>query len=366
MKIMHISSALTWRGGEQQIAYLIEGLKAAGVDSLVFCASGSEMKKYCAQNDIPFSTYIKKGGVSFSAARALANAAKSNLVDLIHMHDAHAHTYAVMAATFFACKQKMVLSRRVDFPIKSSFLTQWKYNHSSIKKIICVSKFIENLVRSAIKNPNEVTTVHSGIDPGKFSLQKTGKLRDLLNIKSDVFLIGNIAALAPHKDHFTFVDACEIVLKNQPTFQFVVIGGDGGTRKEIERYIQEKNLQKSIHLLGFRNDVPKLIKDFDLFLFSSKTEGLGTSVIDAMAAGIPIVTTNAGGIPEIIDHLENGWLANVGQAKDLAEGVLFAKGQPEATKNWIASGKQKLALFDKRTVASKTANIYKEILAKDK
>ena len=119
MKIMHISSALTWRGGEQQIAWLIDGLAEKGVSNFVFCAANSAMQTHCEKNNIPFSTYSKNNGVSFSVARKLAKNAKKNQIDLIHMHDAHAHTYAVIAASFFNCKQKMILSRRVDFPIKS-------------------------------------------------------------------------------------------------------------------------------------------------------------------------------------------------------------------------------------------------------
>lgn len=364
MRIMHISSALTWRGGEQQIAYLIEGLSAQGIDSFVFCAAQSAMEDHCKKYNIPFSIYVKRSGVSFSAARSLAKKAKQQQVDLIHLHDAHAHTYGVMAATFFGCNQKMVLSRRVDFPIKSSFLTQLKYNHSSIQKIICVSKFIENLVRKSVKRPERVLTVYSGIDSSKFAKSKTGKLRDLLYMNNENVLIGNIAALAPHKDHFTFVDACEKILQKRPKIQFVIIGGDGGTKSSIEDYIDEKDLTDSIHLLGFRNDVSELIKDLDLFLFSSKTEGLGTSVIDAMAAELPIVTTAAGGIPEIIEHLKNGWLAKVGDAQMLAKGVLFALDHPKQSGEWTDVGKRKLTNFDKKLVASKTAEVYYSILPK--
>jgi len=360
---MHISSALTWRGGEQQIAYLIEGLENLGIESLVFCAKNSKMETHCKDNEVPFIPYSKKGGVSFSVARQLAKYAKDRQVDLIHMHDAHAHTYAVMAATFFGCKQKMILSRRVDFPIKSSFFTQWKYNHKSIKKIICVSEFITKLVRTGVKNPEQVMTIHSGIDSNKFILGTTGKLRELLNINKDVPLIGNVAALAPHKDHFTFVNTCELILNKKPTAQFVIIGGDGGTKQAVEKYIEEKGLNNSIHLLGFRSDVSDLIKDLDVFLFSSKTEGLGTSVVDAMAAELPIVTTAAGGIPEIVEHLKNGWLVDIGDAQGLANGVLLAIDNPEQSKAWTMFGKRKLTLFDKSNMSTKTAQVYHSIIA---
>ena len=359
MKILHVSSALSWRGGEQQIAWLIEELQALGLEQALFAPAGKPLAQWANQKGIPCHEYQKKGSVSFSTARLLAKHGQP--YDLVHMHDSHAHTYAVMAASFFGLKQPLILNRRVDFPIGTNWSSRWKYNHSSIKKIICVSEFIRQLVIPKIKASAKVITIHSGANLNKFENVPKGKLYELLKIDKDVPLVGNVAAIAPHKDYFTFVDACERISAQNKTVEFVIIGGDGGEATKIREYINSKGLQRKIHLLGFRNDVPALLQDLSVFLFSSKTEGLGTSLLDAALAGLPIVATRAGGIPEIIQHGENGLLAAVQDGQGLAAAVLKILDTPGLAAELAERGKVSVRRFSKQETARKVLAVYDEV-----
>ena len=172
-----------------------------------------------------------------------------------------------------------------------------------------------------------------------------------------------MAALAAHKDHITFVDAAALILKYNPATQFVIIGGDGGEQERIVKYITEKKLSEKITLLGYRDDLSELFPDLNVFMFSSKEEGLGTSVIDALAAGIPVVTTAAGGIPEIIKHQKNGWIVPVGDAEGLCTGVSRMLLDSEIRTKWIQAGKETAASFSKKKTARKTLTVYDEIIS---
>ncbi len=111
------------------------------------------------------------------------------------------------------------------------------------------------------------------------------------------------------------------VLETMPDAH-LVIAGEGPLRAALERQIQDLQIPHAVHLLGFRNDVPRLLRALDVFVMSSKEEGLGTSVLDAMAAGVPVAATAAGGIPEMVAHEKTGLLSPVADAKSLASNVL--------------------------------------------
>jgi glycosyltransferase involved in cell wall biosynthesis len=142
-----------------------------------------------------------------------------------------------------------------------------------------------------------------------------------LGIPEGVPLLGNVAALVGHKDHATLIAAMPIVLDAFPDAH-LVIAGDGPLRADLERRIAELRVGHAVRLLGFRNDIPRLLKALDVFVMSSKEEGLGTSILDAMAAGVPVVATAAGGIPEMVRHGQTGLLATIGCAVALGEAII--------------------------------------------
>jgi glycosyltransferase involved in cell wall biosynthesis len=120
-------------------------------------------------------------------------------------------------------------------------------------------------------------------------------------------LIGNVAALVPHKGQRHLIESAALVVRQVPDARFVV-AGEGELRPVLERAIRDHHLEKHVLLLGFRPDVLSLHKAFDIFAMSSITEGLGTSLLDAMASGKPVVATAAGGIPEVVVDGETGFL----------------------------------------------------------
>ncbi len=365
MRVLHISSAKTWRGGEQQLAYLVGEFAAREeVQQRVFCAEGSEMETFCKKQEIPFYTYKKRFSSDPGVALKLSQVCNKTAIELIHCHDAHAHTFAVMAVAFFGLKMPIIVSRRVDFPIGKGLLSRWKYHHSSIRKIVCVSEKIRSIMANDVP-PNQLEVVHSGIDPERFGFKNTGILHREFAIPEEMPIVANVAAIAPHKDYFTFVDAVEEVLKRGGKAHFFMIGSDGGEREKVERYISEKKLTNHITLTGFRKDVPQILPEAAIFLITSKTEGLGTSVLDAFACGVPVVATRAGGIPEMVIHERTGLLADVGDASTLAEHVLSLLKNPQQGQIFAANASKKLLDFTKVETARQTLKIYEKTLSEE-
>ena len=149
--------------------------------------------------------------------------------------------------------------------------------------------------------------VHEGVDLGRIDAAPVAGLREELWLPHGAPIVGNVAALVPHKGQRHLIEAALLVLPQIPDVRFV-IAGEGELRPALERQIHEHRLEKHVLLAGFRPDVLSLHKAFDIFVMSSVTEGLGTSLIDAMACGKPVVATRVGGIPEVVADGETGFL----------------------------------------------------------
>ena len=358
LKILHISTEPSWRGGEQQLAYLLEEIRDK-VNNIVLCAVNSKMEEFCNSKQITFFSAKKRSGFDLGFSKKIKTISVEYQPDAIHVHDAHAHTFAVLAASIYGNKVPIFISRRVDFPIKESWFSSYKYNHSSIHKILCVSDKIKEITERGIKDKSKLVTVYSGIDLEKFTVAN-GKLKKELGLSPDAFLVGNTSALADHKDYFTFIDAVELVLKEDRSIQFVVLG-KGPLEEEIKRYAKEKGVMTNLKFLGFRTDISSILSDFDCFLITSKTEGLGTSILDAFACKIPVVATAAGGIPELVEDNRTGLLCPIKDAECLSEAILKIKNDKTLAKHLIEQAAEKVKLFSKAKTAENTLRWYKTI-----
>src|SRR5690606_28372567 len=121
--------------------------------------------------------------------------------------------------------------------------------------------------------------------------------------------------------------------------------GQGHLEEELKAYAQEQGVSDKIIFTGFRNDIPQIFPELDVLLFSSRTEGLGSTILDAFACGVPVVSTNAGGIPEIVTNEETGLLAPVGDATALANNVLRVLQDPDLAARLKKAGMARVQHF---------------------
>jgi glycosyltransferase involved in cell wall biosynthesis len=318
--ILHISTARGWRGGEQQIAYLCLELKKLGQKQSIACIKDAPLHHWAKKNNIPVLALKKVFSLDLRFSAKLSYYTKAHKVDIWHAHDAHAHGFAVYAKQFWTNPVKLIVSRRVDFPVGQSWFSAFKYNHPSVHKYLCVSDAIAEIMRESLKKNDAITTVHSAIDAGKFKHVEKGVFRLEFAKHAAKYWVGTTAALTGHKDLFTFLDTAKRLMGKQAKYHFF-IAGKGELEAELKSYSAKLGLENDVTFLGFRQDVAQLLADLDCFLFTSEMEGLGTSILDAFASNIPVVATQAGGIPEMVIHQKTGLLAPVKDAKCLAAHV---------------------------------------------
>lgn len=359
MNILHIDEQTGWRGGEQQASYLIRGLAERGHRCVIAGKPGSEFLT-CDHGvkDLVRIPVPCRGELDLITAYCLSRAVREHKIDILHAHSSHAVIYAVLAKTISG-HGKVVASRRVDFPPNKNFFSRWKYAQPD--RIVAISECIARVLREFGIPEHKLRTVHSGIDLKRFDVAPLARAE--IGIPEGVPLAGNVGALVGHKDHATLLDAVPAILRVVPEFR-LVIAGEGPLRPQLEAQIAQLGIDKSVTLLGQRNDVPRLLRTLDLFIMSSSEEGLGTSVLDAMACGVPVVATNAGGIPEMVRDSETGLLVTAKNPTELANATVRAVKDAELRKS-IASAALDL-LHDSFTADSMVRGnlaVYDELLS---
>lgn len=361
MRVLQLSSEKSWRGGEQQIAYLLEGLNGLGVENHVAVRGGSAFEKFCNEQRIPSINLAYSGLNLLRSATLLKKYCSKNRIDLMHAHSAKSHTLAVLSAVM-GNPTPLILSRRVDFEISTSSLTRWKYNHPSVKAIACVSDQVRRRVSEYVNNTKKCVTIYSGIDIGKFQSSHHSSLREELRLPKENILIGNTSALEKEKDYFTFIDTIRW-LRDKGVKATGIIIGTGKLQPELQDYAKEKLPGSDVIFLGFRKDIPQILGSLDIFLITSTSEGLGTSVLDAFACNVPVVATRAGGIPEMVIDNRTGLTATARDGEGLSDQVLKILSDPVLKNNLITGARHHLANFTKEKMAHDTCRLYSDIIS---
>jgi glycosyltransferase involved in cell wall biosynthesis len=335
VNILHIDEQTGWRGGEQQAHYLIDGLARRGHVNILAGRPGSPFLT-AGPEDAPRIAAPFAGEFDLWTAWKLARAVRQHNVDILHAHTSHAHTQACLAR-MLAGRGKVVVSRRVDFEPRRNAFNRWKYRLPD--RIIAISERIGEVLRAFGVVPPQLAVVHSAIDPARFDVPPLARAE--LGIPEGVPLLGNVAALVGHKDHATLIAAMPQVLRDLPELR-LIIAGEGELRAPIEAQIAELGVGHAVTLLGYRKDVPRILRSIDVFVLSSKLEGLGTSVLDAMACKLPVVATAGGGIPEMVTHEETGLLSPPQDPQSLAQSIVRIFRDPGLAQRLANNAHQRL------------------------
>ncbi len=364
-EVLHVNTAKTWRGGEQQIVYLLRGLRDRGLRAEAVCRPGSPLARRARSIGATVHEVPVRFELDPLAALRLARLARRRGFNILHAHTAHAHGIVWVARHLFPAGYRVVVHRRTEFPPgKGAFgLARIKYRFGVEAYIAISNRMKEILVEAGIK-PWRVFPVRSATDPQRFvHTQPDFELRRKLGIPHDACVVGNIAYLVPHKDHANLLKAASIAIREVPNL-WVVIVGTGPLRERIVRRAQELGLSERLVLTGFRNDIPQLIRMFDVFALSSSEEGICSTLLDVMASGRPIVATDAAGVREAVLDSESGIVVPVKDPEALAAGVVRMVRNPQMARRMVAKGRERaLRHFNVDALTEKTLAVYRRVLA---
>lgn len=359
---LHVDTARTWRGGQNQVLLTVMGLRAAGLRAELVAHPDGELRRRAAEG-LDLIPLVPRHEADFAAGWRFSRILRSERPDLVHAHDPHAVTMASIgiAMSRLDPPPRLVAARRVDFPLKTHAFSRWKYKQVDL--FICASDAIRRLLLHQGVAPARALTVHEGVDLGHIDAAPRAALHEQLWLPHQAPVVGNIGALVPHKGQRDLVEAAARVVRQVPDARFV-IAGEGELRPQLEQQIRHLGLEKHVLLTGFRADVLSLLKAFDVFVMSSVTEGLGTSVIDAMACRRPVVGTRAGGIPELVAEGETGHLVPVGDVAAMAAAIVALLKDPARRARFGDAGRARVeAHFTVERMVRATIAVYEGVLA---
>jgi glycosyltransferase involved in cell wall biosynthesis len=321
---LHIDTARTWRGGQNQVLLTVNGLRAIGQRAALVAHPDGELRQRAAEG-LDLIPLAPRTEMDLSAAWKLSRLIRRLRPDILHAHDPHGVAMSSLALSLgggsSAAAPSLVASRRVDFHLKGNSFSRWK--NRQVDCFIAASEAIRQMLVGDGIPPDQVVTVHEGIDVEHVVAAPAVNVHEAFWLPHHAPLVGNVAALVPHKGQRYLIDAAHLVVQEVPDARFIILG-EGELREHLEKQVREHRLEKHVLLPGFRADVLGCIKGFDLFVMSSVTEGLGTSLLDAMACRRAIIATRAGGIPEVVEDGVNGFLVPPRDASALADAIVRA------------------------------------------
>jgi len=366
VRVIHLNTERTWRGGEQQMCYLALGMRARGHEPHVICRPGSVCSERVREMGLPVREIPIRGDLDFFAARRVAGMADELGADILHAHTSRAHLAAAWGSRMARVRPACVVHRRVDFSIhKLPFrLSGLKYRRGVDRYIAVTAAVKRMLVQDGIAS-ERIEVIHSGTDLSRFenTARKEG-LRAELGIPEGARVIGNVGFLVGHKAHEYLLEAAATVLKEMPE-TFVVIVGEGERREFLEAKAAELGIASRVSMPGFRSDIPECLREFDIFCLSSWGEGIGGVVLEAMAAGVPVVTAAAGGLDEVVQDGVNGILTPVRRSDALAEGILSILRDEDLARRLTEAGRRTVAdSFSVDRMVEETLALYEDILSR--
>jgi glycosyltransferase involved in cell wall biosynthesis len=363
---LHIDTARTWRGGQNQVLLTVNGLRAMGQRAALVAHPDGELRRRAAEG-LDLIPIAPRAEMDLSAAWRLSRVLKRLTPDVVHAHDPHGLAMASLGLSLGGASSggrapALVASRRVDFHLKGNSLSRWK--HRQVDCFIAASEAIRRILLADGVPENQAVTVHEGIDVDRVKSVPAVDVHEAFWLPHHAPVVGNVAALVPHKGQRYLIEAAHLVVQEIPDARFVILG-EGELRDQLERQVREHHLEKHVLLPGFRTDVMGCLKSFDLFVMSSVTEGLGTSLLDAMACSRPIVATSAGGIPEVVADGETGLLVPPRDQASMANAIVtLLNDAPRRGQMGLAGLARVRDRFTVERMVAETAAVYARVAGK--
>lgn len=358
MKVIHVETGMHLYGGALQVFFLLRGLKAHPGEHILVCPPGSAIadaaREFARVVEIPC-----KGDHDLAFLWRLKRLLQRERPDLVHLHSRRGADILGGIAAKLA-RVPAILSRRVDNP-EPRWLVALKYRLYA--RVITISEGIRQVLLQEGLPPDKLTCVHSAVDTDKYRPGCEREwLQHELGLAADQKLIGMAAQFIERKGHQTLLDAIPDILQRHPKTRFLLFG-QGPLHEHIQQRTREHGLTEQVLFPGFRKDLHRILPCLDILVHPAFMEGLGVTLLQAAACGIPIVAGRAGGIPEIVHEKHNGYLMQPGDVQALAQRVNQLLDDPAQARQFGQAGRS-LALqhFSIEAMVSGNLSIYHAML----
>jgi L-malate glycosyltransferase len=315
MRILQICSAREIGGGERHLADLANALAERGHDVFAALSPASPLRSLLSS--LPPANVVElpmRNSLNLATAMKLSQLARARDIEIVHAHIARDYPLAALATG--RSKARLVLTRHVLFPLNRIH----RLTLRRTSRVIAVSQAVaESLYSQSIFDRQKVVKIHNGIDLAKFAQVEARRA------SQQKLRVGTVGHIAPIKGLDDFVRAAALVIQNHPDLEFIIAGEDksasGENRLALESLMSELGLNENVKLIGWVDDMPEFLSTLDVFVSSARSEPFGLAIVEAMAAGVPVVATASEGAREIIDDRQSGRLVPIGDVASLAKTI---------------------------------------------
>lgn len=358
MKILHLDTRPDWRGGQHQILMTLRGQRARGHDAQLMTRRGSPLEQRAVTEKFTVHTFPPRFA-RFNALLCLREIVDQQRFDVVHAHDPHALSAAWLARVHR--HSVLVVSRRVAYPLSRAWPALARYR--AAHRIIAVSQFVAASVIAAGIDASRAGVVYDGVEiPAATSAEARATARRRWNIADAVPLLGCVGYLLPEKGQELLMRAMKTVASEFPACK-LILAGDGPTRAQLESLAAELELQNTIIFAGFVEDIASAYQALDLFVFPSLAEPLGSSLLAAMAHGLPSIAVASGGVPEIIEDQRNGALVGAPDATELTRAICDLLRDPHTARRLGDAARETVARrFTADLLAENTLHEYEQAI----
>lgn len=368
-KVLLLVTLSEW-GGAQHVVYLIAKHLRTKYDIVVGCAPGGGLVEKLQREglrvvEIPELTrYPHPFWRDLRALWHLYRLMRREHFDLVHAHSTKAGLLGRLAARFAGVSAVLFTAHGWAFTEGRAWWKRWllsQYERLIAKlttTVICVSEHDRRLaLQFKVATLERLVVIHNGLDPLPFLQTKDIRLSPLVGIKERPW-VTFVGRLAPQKDLLPLLRAFERV-----SLGSLILVGDGSLRPQVEQFVRQRGLDHRVILLGDRTDIPELLAASDVFVLPSRWEGLPLAIIEAMMAGLPVVASRVGGVPELVENGVTGFLVPSGDAAALAKTIQELLGDKELRLRLGLAGREKaMKEFTLARMLAATQTVYEEAL----
>ena len=317
---------------------------------------------------VPDYPLFKYQPYELALSSRLVDVVKSNAIDILHVHYAIPHAYAAYMA------KKMLIDMGIEIPIVTTLhgtditlvgshpfynpAVTFSINHSD--RVTAVSKSLKNDTLSLFKINKKIDVIPNFVDINKIKNKEKPGERILIAEKEEKILT-HISNFRPLKRIFDVISIYEGVVKKVKSKLMMV--GEGPEKIKAIQYVKEKNLEDQVLFLGNSNEIDKILCYSDLFLLPSEKESFGLSALEAMANGVPVISSNAGGINEVNINNKTGFVSNIGDIEDMISNSLTLLTDKKLHKEFKKQAKIQAEKFNLETIVNQYENVYDDAVA---
>ena len=348
-----------WRGGQNQFLLLLKGLYEQGHAAELLAAKGSSLGHRASKLGVCVH-YTSRDKLRVPAARKVRELMSDGRFDLVHVNESHALTAAWLAAAHR--RVPLLFSRRVGFPLGRGYLSRKRF--ASVTRFIASSHWVAEQAIASGAPKEKVGVIYEGVAiPEPVTPAARAEARGRWNVRNDQVLLGCAGVLSEDKGQEWVIRALAELRRQSPQCR-LLLAGDGEDRQRLEALAAQLNLGDAVIFAGFVRKVELFYQAIDLFVFPALFEGLGTSLLAAMAHGVPSVTYFGCALGEIVENGLSGLQVEAKNPGALVLAVRKLLEQPGYAAQLGSAGRERIALrFSADRMVEETLQCYRAVTA---